>query len=77
MRDVRLVPIGDAAPVTLTSVLHVRTICGNRLSVAQLAQRGISVHIGAEAVTLFRAGAVLAGARFTRHAFVLPTALRS
>jgi hypothetical protein len=34
----------------------VPTLKGNLLSVAHLARRGISVHMGAEAATLSRAG---------------------
>ncbi len=44
---------------------------------AQLARRGTAVEIDAEATTLLRAGAILACARFTGSAYVVPTARRS
>jgi hypothetical protein len=74
---VQLELVGAAAPVTLTTVLHVPTLRGNLLSVAQLARRGIAVEMDAEAATLSRAGAILARAKFTGSAYVVPTAWRS
>jgi hypothetical protein len=74
--DVQLDLVG-AAPVILTNILYVPMLRGNHISVAQLASRRITVHMGAEAASTSCAGAVLACAKFTGHAYVLVTAWRS